>query len=51
MKKFEKSRDIATDKCGDRSKCYICGSEEYFGHDECYGLCRSMEHGIRDCEE
>ena len=50
-KKIEKSRDDAADKNGgDRGKCYICGSEENFAHKH-GGLCRSLKHRTRDCEE
>ena len=50
-KKMEKSGDAATDKkSGGRAKCYVCGSEEHFAHKHC-GLCRSLEHQTRDCEE
>ena len=31
-------------------RCYICGSEENFAHRHC-GLCKSLEHLARDCEE
>ena len=30
--------------------CYVCGSEEHFAHKHC-GLCRSLEHRIRDRKE
>ena len=30
--------------------CYICGSEEHLAHRHC-GLCKSLEHRTRDCEE
>ena len=31
-------------------RCYICGSEEHLAHWQC-GLCKSLEHRTRDCEE
>ena len=31
-------------------RCYICGSEEHLVHRHC-GLCKSLEHRTRDCEE
>ena len=37
-------------KGGGSGRCYICGSEEYFAHRHC-GLCKSLEHRTRDCEE
>ena len=37
-------------KGGGRGKCYVCGREEHFAHKHC-GLCRSLEHRTRDCEE
>ena len=50
-KKIEKSGDTPADKKGGgRGKCYVCGSEERFAHKHC-GLCRSLEHLTRDCEE
>ena len=35
---------------GGSSRCYICGSEEHLAHRHC-GLCKSLEHRTRDCEE
>ena len=35
---------------GGSGRCYICGSEEHFAHWRC-GLCKSLEHRTRDCEE
>ena len=51
MKKSEKSG--ATDdkkKGGGSGRCYICGSEGPLAHRHC-GLCKSLEHQTRDCEE
>ena len=50
-KKSEKS-GAADDKKegGGSGRCYICGSEEHFAHRHC-GLCKSLEHRTRDCEE
>ena len=50
-KKSEKSG--ATDdrkEGGGSGRCYICGSEEHVAHRHC-GLCKSLEHRTRDCEE
>ena len=50
-KKSEKSG--ATDdrkEGGGNGRCYICGSEEHLAHRHC-GLCKSLEHRTRDCEE
>ncbi|CAN0151932.1 unnamed protein product, partial [Ascophyllum nodosum] len=50
-KKSEKSG--ATDdrkEGGGSGRCYICGSEEHLAHRHC-GLCKSLEHRTRDCEE
>ena len=46
MKKSEHS-GAADDKKegGGSGRCYICRSEEHFG------LCKSLEHRARDCEE
>ena len=50
-KKTEKSADAAADKKGGgRNNCYVCGSEKHFAHKYC-GLCKSLEHRIRDCME
>ena len=50
-KKIKKSGAFAADKkSGGRGKCYVCGSEEHLAHKHC-GLCRSLEHRTRDCEE
>ena len=50
-KKIEKSGDVSADKKGvSGGKCYVCGSEEHFMHKHC-GLCRSLDHRTRDCEE
>ena len=35
---------------GGSGRCYICGSEENLAHRHC-GLCKSLEHRTRDCEE
>ena len=50
-KKSEKS-GAADDKekGGGSGRCYICGSEEHLAHRHC-GLCKSLEHRTRDCEE
>ena len=50
-KKSEKS-GAADDKkqSSDSGRCYICGSEEHLAHMPC-GLCKSLEHRTRDCEE
>ena len=37
-------------KGGGSGRCYICGSEEHLAHRHC-GLCKSLEHRTRDCEE
>ena len=37
-------------KGGGSGRCYICGSEEYLARRHC-GLCKSLEHRTRDCEE
>ena len=50
-KKSEKSG--ATDdrkEGGGSGRCYTCGSEEHLAHRHC-GLCKSLEHRTRDCEE
>ena len=50
-KKSEKSG--ATDdrkEGGGSGRCYICGSEEHLAHRHC-GVCKSLEHRTRDCEE
>ena len=50
-KKSEKSgaADDKKEGCGS-GRCYICGSEEHLAHRHC-GLCKSLEHRTRDCEE
>ena len=50
-KKSETS-EAADDKKegGGSDRCYIRGSEEHFAHMHC-GLCKSLEHRTRDCEE
>ena len=51
IKKIEKPGDAAADKKGGgRGKGYVCGSEEHLAHKHC-GLCRSLRHRTRDCEE
>ena len=35
---------------GGSGRCYICGREEHLAHRHC-GLCKSLEHRTRDCEE
>ena len=37
-------------KGGGSGRCYICGSEEHLAHRH-YGLCKSIEHRMGDCEE
>ena len=37
-------------KGGGSGRCYICGGEEHLAHRHC-GLCKSLEHRTRDCEE
>ena len=37
-------------KGGGSGRCYICGSEDHLAHRYC-GLCKSLEHRTRDCEE
>ena len=50
-KKSERSGAVDDKKEGGGSgTCYICGSEEHFTHKHC-GLCKSLEHRTRDCEE
>ena len=50
-KKSEKIGAIDDKKKGGGSgRCYICGSEEHLAHRHC-GLCKSLEHRTRDCEE
>ena len=50
-KKSEKSGAADDRKEGGGSgRCYICGSEEHPAHRHC-GLCKSLEHRTRDCEE
>ena len=50
-KKSEKS-GAADDKKegGGSGRCYICGSEEHLAHRHC-GLCKSLVHRTRDCDE
>ena len=50
-KKSEKSGAADDKKKGGGSgRCYICGSEEHLAHRHC-GLCKSLQHRRRDCEE
>ena len=50
-KKSEKSEAADDRKEGGGSgRCYICGSKEHLAHRHC-GLCKSLEHRTRDCEE
>ena len=50
-KKSEKSGAADDRKEGGGSgRYYICGSEEHLAHRHC-GLCKSLEHRTRDCEE
>ena len=50
-KKSEKSgADDDKKKGGGSGRCYICGSVEHLAHRHC-GLCKSLEHRTRDCEE
>ena len=37
-------------KGGGSGRCYICESEEHLAHRH-YGLCKSIEHRMGDCEE
>ena len=37
-------------KGGGSGRCYVCGSEGHLAHRH-YGLCKSLEHRTRDCEE
>ena len=37
-------------KGGGSGRCYICAGEEHLAHRHC-GLCKSLEHRTRDCEE
>ena len=48
-KKNEKS-GAADEEGGGSGRCYICGSEEHSAHRHC-GLCKGLEHRMRDCEE
>ena len=49
-KKDNKSGAAGGKKAGGNGKCYICGSEEHLAHKHC-GLCKSLEHRTRDCDE
>ena len=51
-KTSEKSETTDYEKKGGGSgRCYTCGrSKEYLAHRHC-GLCKSLEHRTRDCEE
>ena len=51
-KKKSETSGAADDKMegGGNGRCYICGSEEHLAHSHC-GLCKSLEHRTRDCEE
>ena len=50
-KKRKKSGAADDKKKGSGSgRCYICGSEEHLPHRRC-GLCKSLEHRTRGCEE
>ena len=50
-KKNENSGAADDKKEGSGSaRCYICGSEQHLTHRHC-GLCKSLEHRTRDCEE
>ena len=50
-KKSEKSGGADDKKeCSSSGRCYICGSEEHLVPRHC-GLCKSLEHRTRDCEE
>ena len=44
-----KNQELPTKKGGGSGRCYIC-SEEHLAHRHC-GLCKSLEHRTRDCEE
>ena len=51
-KKKSETSGAADDKKegGGSGTCYICGSEEHLAHRHC-GLCKSLGHRTRDCEE
>ena len=51
-KKESEKSGAADDKKegGGSGRCYICGSEEHLAHRQC-GLCKSLEHRTRNCEE
>ena len=50
-KKIEKSGNTTADrKTGGRSNYYVFGTEKHFAHRHC-GLCKSLEHQTRGCEE
>ena len=49
-KKGKKSVAAGDKKAGGSGKCYICGSKEHLAHKH-YGLCKSLEHRTRDCDE
>ena len=40
----------AADDRKESGRCYICGDEEHLAYRHC-GLCKSLEHRTRDCEE
>ena len=50
-KKIEKPEDAPADEKGRGwEKSCVYGSEKHFVHEQ-YGLCTSLEHRTRDCEE
>ena len=49
-KKSEKSGAADKKEGGGSGRCYIWGSEEHFARRHC-GLCKSLKHRTRDCEE
>ena len=51
--KKKRGKSGATDdrkEGGGSGRCYSCRSEEHLAHRHC-GLCKSLEHRTRDCEE
>ena len=51
-KKKSEKFGAADDKkeCRGSGRCYTCGSEKHLAHRHC-GLCKSLGHRTRDCEE
>ena len=50
QKRRSKSEEIPPPTRAEIGACYVYASEEHFGYKHC-GLCRSLEHRSRDCEE